>query len=202
MRLRVLALLLSGALLPIGGCATRGPKGTRAPTGAPPAAIVAENLSVAYGDTLVVEIYGEKDLSGKFQVSAQGTIDYPLIGRLKVAGLPQPRVASMIRDRLAAGYLRNPFVRVFAEGYQEKLKVFVWGQVSKSGTFPFRNAMTVIEAITLAGGLTPLADRNGIVVTRVEHGKQVRVGAPMGSGQSANLALRAGDVVFVPESVF
>lgn len=167
-----------------------------------PTTAVAENLSVASGDTLIVEVYGERDLSGKFQVSAQGTIDYPLIGRLQVGGLSQPRVASMIRDRLAAGYLKNPFVRVFAEGYQQKLKIFVWGQVAKAGTFPFLNAMTLIEALTLAGGLTPLADRNGIAVTRVEQGKQLRVPAPMGSGQSANLALRAGDVVFVPESVF
>jgi len=170
--------------------------------GVPSASVVAENLSVASGDTLIVEIYGEKDLSGKFQVSAQGTIDYPLIGRLQVGGLSQPQVASMIRDRLAAGYLKNPFVRVFAEGYQQKLKIFVWGQVAKAGTFPFLNAMTVIEAITLAGGLTPLADRNGIIVTRVERGKELRVPAPMGAGQSSNLALKAGDVVFVPESVF
>lgn len=201
MPLRLLAGLTSFLLLAVLGCghAVVPPP---AKLGAPPAAVVAENLSVASGDTLIVEIYGEKDLSGKFQVSAQGTIDYPLIGRLQVAGLAQPQVASMIRDRLAAGYLKNPFVRVFAEGYQQKLKIFVWGQVAKAGTFPFLNAMTVIEAITLAGGLTPLADRNGIIVTRVEHGQQVRVPAPMGSGQSANVALRAGDVVFVPESVF
>ena len=108
----------------------------------------------------------------------------------------------MIRKKLADGFLRNPHVRVFAEGYEGKKKIYVWGQVTRSGTFPFKTGMTVIEAITLAGGLTPMANRDGITVTRNEKGKIKRYSVDMSQAQSASYALLPGDVVFVPERVF
>ena len=154
------------------------------------------------GDTLLVEVFGEEDLSGKFQVSDQGTIDYPLVGRLKVGGLTPPQVSSLIRTKLADGYLKNPHVRVFAEDYQGKKKVFVWGQVRKSGTFNYTSGMRLIEALTLAGGLTPMANRDDITVTRNVNGKIVRHEVPMGEPSSATYELRPGDVIFVPERVF
>lgn len=154
------------------------------------------------GDPLEVEVFGEEDLSGKFQVADNGTIDYPLVGRLKVAGLTPPQVASLIRDKLSRGFLRHPHVRVLAEGYQGKKKVYVWGQVSKAGTFPYSAGMTMIEALTLAGGLTPLAERDGITVTRNVAGEPKKYAVPMGDARSATFGLQPGDVIFVPERVF
>jgi polysaccharide export outer membrane protein len=67
------------------------------------------------------------------------------------------------------------------------------------------NHMSVVEAITLAGGFTPLAAKNSTSVTRVESGKSQRVTVPVqeiGEGRAANYLLRPGDIVFVPESTF
>jgi len=154
------------------------------------------------GDVLEIEVFGEKSLSGKFQVSDEGTIDYPLVGRVKVAGLSPPDVAQALRQRLADGYLKKPHVAVFAEGYASKRQVYVWGEVRKSGAFKCTGNMTIIRAITLAEGLTPLADKNGITLTRTINGKPRQYTVPMGDGQSANQRLQPGDVVFVPERVF
>lgn len=164
----------------------------------------AEDTALGPGDVFNVEVFGEKDLSGKFRVSAQGTIDYPFAGTVKVAGLTPPEVATLIRQKLASGYLKDPSVSVFVESYNTK-KISVFGQVQKPGTFNYMNNMSIIEAITLAGGFTPIASKNDISVTRVEHGKSRRFTVPVeeiGQGKSANYLLRPGDIVFVPERLF
>ena len=77
--------------------------------------------------------------------------------------------------------------------------------MTKPGTFNYMNNMTIIEAITLAGGFTPIAAKNSITVTRNEHGQSQRFVVPgeeIGQGRTANYVLRPGDVVFVPERLF
>ena len=106
--------------------------------------------------------------------------------------------------KLADGYLKDPNVSVFVESYQSK-KISVFGQVTRPGTFNYMNNMSIVEAITLAGGFTPIASKNDITVTRVEQGKSQRFTVPVqeiGEGKSSNYLLRPGDVVFVPERMF
>jgi len=156
------------------------------------------------GDIFTVTVFGEKDLTGKFCVSAHGTIDYPLVGRVKVAGKTPPQIAEELQRRLARGYIRNPHVSVFVEAYNSK-KISVFGEVKKPGTFNYVNNMSIIEAITLAGGFTPMASKNNITVTRREGRTSRRFTIPVadiGEGRAANYLLRPGDVVFIPERVF
>ena len=164
----------------------------------------AADTALSPGDVFAVEVFGEKDLSGKFRVSAKGTIDYPFAGSLKVAGMTPPEVAGMLRKKLANGYLKDPNVSVFVESYMSK-KISVFGQVSKPGTFNYMNNMSIIEAITLAGGFTPIASKNAISITRVEQGQSRRFIVPVeeiGEGRAANYLLKPGDIVFVPERMF
>lgn len=194
MRLSTLLLI---PLLGLTACPST--RGVRIPP--PPPSTVAK-VAIGAGDVLAIEVFGEKDLTGKFQVSDQGTIDYPLVGRVKVADLSPPAVATILREKLKAGFLKNPHVSVFAEGYNAKRNIYVWGQVRKSGAFEYTSNMPLIKALTLAGGLTPMADRKSIVVTRLADGKRTKYGTPMNEGQSANYQLKPGDVIFVPERVF
>jgi polysaccharide export outer membrane protein len=156
------------------------------------------------GDIFNVTVFGENDLTGKFCVSATGTIDYPLVGRVVVAGKTPPQVAAELRRRLAQGFIKNPHVTILVESYKSK-KISVFGQVKRPGTFNYVSNMSIIEAITLAGGFTPLASKNDITLTRVEEGKSQRTVlrvADIGEGRAANYLLKPGDVVFVPERVF
>lgn len=156
------------------------------------------------GDVFTVDVFGEKDLSGKFRVSARGTIDYPFAGNVKVAGMTPTEVAAMLRKKLADGYLKDPSVSVFVEAYNSK-KISILGQVAKPGTFPYMNNMSIVEAITLAGGFTAIASKNDVTVTRTENGKSRRFQVPVeqiGEGHAANYLLRPGDIVFVPERIF
>ncbi len=195
--LRIRTILALCLVIVTTACVTR-PHGQTVPTPPLKRALVA----ISPGDELDIQVFREKELSKIYQVSDAGTIDFPLVGRVKAAGLQPPQLAKILQTRLADGYLRRPYVSVFAKGYRSKRSVYVWGQVRKSGVFEYVADMPLIKAIALAGGLTPMANRNGIVVTRVEEGKRKTLATPMGEGQSATYQLKPGDVVFVPERVF
>lgn len=109
-----------------------------------------------------------------------------------------------LTKRLADGFLVDPQVVVFVEERNSQ-RVYVLGQVQKPGTFPFKPSMTVIEAITLAGGFSQLASRNSVKVSRTVNNEDIVLKVPVGSisaGAASNLRLLPGDIVFVPEALF
>ena len=156
------------------------------------------------GDVFEVKVFQEKDLSGVYRVSSAGKINFPLIGYVDVAGLTPSEVANKLAALLEKDYLRNPQVDVFVKEYNSK-KIYVFGQVKKPGTFKYENGMTIVQAITLAGGFTPLAAPNKTSVTRILDGKEVRFTLAVekiGEGAAKNFPLLPGDIIFVPESLF
>lgn len=160
--------------------------------------------TLGHGDVIHVKVFREPDLDGVFRVGAGGDIDFPLIGRVEVVGKRPEEVASNIRGRLAGDYLRSPQVSVLVQE-QNSRKVHVFGQVGSAGTFSYRSNMTVIEAITSAGGFSALAAPNRTRVTRVIDGSE-RVfelaAGDIGEGKAPNFFLSPGDIVFVPEAIF
>lgn len=156
------------------------------------------------GDLIEVKVFREPDLDGIFRVGAAGDIDFPLIGRVEVNGKLPEEVAETIRTRLSGDYLKDPQVTVLVRE-QKSRNVLVFGQVSRSGTFPFRTGMTIIEAITSAGGFAELAAPNRTRVTRVVKGQKQVFEVPagdIGSGQATNFYLQPGDIIYVPEAIF
>jgi protein involved in polysaccharide export with SLBB domain len=156
------------------------------------------------GDVLEVRVFQEPDLSGPYRVSAEGTIDFPLCGKVHLLGKTSSESADTLTQCLANGFLRRPQVTVLVREYTSK-KVFVFGEVQKPGTFPFEENMSVIQAITLAGGFTKVAAKNNTNVTRSVEGREVKIRVPVediGTGRERNFVLQPGDIVFVPESFF
>jgi len=157
------------------------------------------------GDILKITVYGEADLSGEYQVSLDSTIMFPFIGEVSVEGLNNITLALEIARRLRSGYLVSPQVTVFIHEFVSK-RIFVLGQVKKSGNFPMRNRMSIIEAVSLAGGFTDFADINNVVVTRKDkENKEVRFVVNIRSivnGQEENFYLQPGDIIFVRERFF
>jgi polysaccharide export outer membrane protein len=100
--------------------------------------------------------------------------------------------------------LRDPHVSVYVEQYVSK-RVSVMGAVANPGTFPLETGMTVVEAISKAGGFSSLADRDGTVVTRRIGDDIVRYRVPVDrvtKGQAQDIEVAAGDIIFVPERLF
>ena len=159
---------------------------------------------IGAGDKINIQVYNEKELSGVYQVSPEGYIIFPFIGEIKVDGLNIFSLAMKISSKLKEGYLKEPNVTVSVEEFVSK-RVFVLGQVKKAGSFPIRRQMSVIEAISLAGGFTNFADLSNVVVTRKSNGREKRFVIDIKSivnGAKENFYLDAGDLVFVGERFF
>jgi polysaccharide export outer membrane protein len=157
------------------------------------------------GDVFDVRVFGEEDLTSTFRVASDGGIDFPLVGVVTVSGKTPTEVAKTIEKGLRDGdFLRSPQVSIFVKEYNSK-KISVFGQVKQPGTFPYSDGMSVVEAISKAGGFTSMARKNDTTVIRVLEGKKERFQVPVeaiGQGREPNFVLRTGDIVFVPERIF
>lgn len=168
---------------------------------APPTVI---DTALGVGDVFEVRVFGEPDLSGSHRVGGGGTITFPLAGVIKVEGLEPQQAAKAIADRLADGILRNPQVSVLVKEQTSK-KVVVMGQVSKPGTYPYTPSMTILEAVTVAGGFTPISAKNDTTITRMAEGKKETTKIPVADiseGKARNVYVRPGDIISVPERIF
>jgi len=198
--LRYLACFLALLVLAAGGIACRPPPVTDIPP-----VVANEDTTLGAGDVFEVRVYGEENLSGTFRVAQDGTIDYPFVGRVEVRGLEPPSVADRLSQGLRSGnYLLHPQVSVMVTEYNSK-RVTVMGAVREPGQFPLSPGLTAVQAVSLAGGFGPLANRNETVVTRTIDGEPRQFRVPVeevARGHERDLPLRAGDIVFVPERVF
>jgi protein involved in polysaccharide export with SLBB domain len=158
--------------------------------------------TLAANDVVEVRVYQEADLSGIYRVSPDGTLDFPLCGRVGVAEMTASDAADALTGCLKASFVRRPQVSVMVKEFNSK-KVFVFGEVVKPGSFPFEEGMTIIHAVSAAGGFAKTASKNSINVTRVLLGKEVKVPVRVEDivvGREKNFALQPGDIIFVPET--
>jgi protein involved in polysaccharide export with SLBB domain len=165
--------------------------------------VYVEDTTLGPRDLFEVRVFRQVDLTGDYEVSPECTISFPMIGPVKVCGHTPPEIEKNIQDRLAAGYLQNPQVSVLVKEYKSKT-VSVFGQVKKPGTLSYSAGMTVVEAISQAGGFNEMARKNAVIVTRKQDGKKINYVVPVdsiGQGKAENLTVRPGDVVFVPRRV-
>ncbi|MBI2223062.1 MAG: polysaccharide biosynthesis/export family protein [Acidobacteria bacterium] len=164
-------------------------------------------------DVLTITVFGEPELSRRYNVDTDGTIDFPFIGRTKAGGLTLRQLEDALTKRLAAGFLVNPQVGVEIAEYRSKA-VFIVGEVRAPGSYPVKGNMSLIEALALAGP-TSAASSEVVVVhpdpNRKEGGpllpdaagaKGVRVNIKeLQSGKlSENVQLQDGDTIFVPKA--
>ena len=144
-------------------------------------------------DALGIEVFGESDLSTETTVSGHGTIKFPLLGELRVAGMTVKEVEEDLTERLEAGYLKNPKVTVSIVQYRN---FYVSGEVRSPGAFPYREGITVLKAITLAGGWTDRAVKDEAKILRIVNGQQQIFTVGMEE------TLQPDDIIIVPESFF
>ena len=197
---RLLLPILS-AVLALGGCSRRSAT-TLLPVDESAVAVGASTLGP--GDVIEVRVYREQEISGIYQVGSEGDVAFPLCQRVVVAGLTANGAADKFRECLAAGFMRDPQVTVLVREYNSK-KVFVFGEVQKPGTFPYQDGMSVVQAVTIAGGFTKTASQNSTSVTRRVRGQEVKVKVnvqDIALGKAPNFTLEPGDIVYVPESLF
>jgi polysaccharide export outer membrane protein len=180
-------------------CSKRGVQATEVP---PPAT---DDTTLGPGDGVSIRVYGEDAMTGSHQVAPDGTVNFPLLGAVQVSGLEPTEVAEKIQTELRErDIMRNPHVSVYVDEYASK-RVSVVGAVANPGTFPLEPGLTVVQAISMAGGFSSLADRDGTVVTRRVDKEIIRYRVPVArvtKGQAEDIEVAAGDIIFVPERLF
>jgi polysaccharide export outer membrane protein len=175
------------------------------------------NYVVGPQDVLMITVFDQQDLGGKYTVDADGTVSFPLIGRLKAAGLTLQGVEAELRKALADGFFRNPQVSVGVEQYRSQ-RVFVVGEVRSPGTYQLSGEMTLIEALARAGSTTQDAAGEAMIVRSKAAGADgpvlpeqaaqnraadvIRVDIKeLQSGRlSQNALLHDGDTIFIPRA--
>lgn len=165
-----------------------------------------ETSSLGPGDVFEVMVYDEPAMSKPYKVAPNGTIDFPLLGTLEVEGKEAQEIADLIKTALKEKQiLKSPSVSVLVKEVNSK-KVAVFGQVQKPGQFPMTEGMSVVQAVSLAGGFTAIADRDRVTLNRkVSAKKVVRVVfsvAAITEGKMNDILLQAGDTLYVEERAF
>ena len=160
---------------------------------------------IAPNDIIVIEVLGEKDLTRICRVQVGGTIVYPLLKSVEVGGKTTAQVAQLIADRLRnEEFLVSPEVSVDVKDYQSRT-VSVLGAVVKGGALelPAEERMDIIQAIAKAGGLSQLASKNKIELTRKGKTKTYKFDELRKETDPAKkIWLEPGDIIYVGESIF
>jgi len=164
-----------------------------------------EKTVVGAGDIFSMQIVSEKDLPGEYQVASDGTVDLPYVQTVQVAGLEPQEIARVIRQKLMEKrVLVDPIVVVQVKEYHSRT-VILLGQVAKPGSFPLTTGLTLMQAISLAGGLTQIADDDNVTLTRKttkdSHTVTISVDA-ITAGKHQDVPLQAGDRIYVPARLF
>jgi polysaccharide export outer membrane protein len=173
----------------LGGCA---PTGSALPPLPPPAQTGTYHLGP--GDRVRVIVYGDKELSDVFAIGDDGVISLPLAGDVRASGLTADRLAQRIAGQLSKnGMMQDPSVAVEVATYRP---IFILGEVARPGQYPYEPDMTVIAAVSLAGGYTYRAVKGYEAVVRT-NGHSTQQGLTQPEDR-----LAPGDVITIFDRVF
>ena len=158
-------------------------------------------------DELEITVWKNQDLSRITIIRPDGLISMPLIGDIQAAGLTADALAQRIAERLKQYFATPPSVSVSVKAINS-YSVYVVGEVAKPGKYQLKAYITVLQAISMAGGFTMYASKNKLQIVRVtENADHVRqeIHIPVryddlvsGSGGPGNVVLHPGDTVVVP----
>jgi len=199
---RWVVLVVAGSL--IMACSS-GPEVVSKPA---PEKVEQNEYRIGPGDTLQVFVWNQPELTVTVPVRPDGMISTPLIAGVPAAGKTAPELAKDLETALSE-YVRNPTVSVmvtsFVGTYADQIRVV--GQAAKPQSLPYRAQMTLLDVMIAVGGLGEFAAGNRAVLVREENGKQIRVKVRLrdlldDGDISANVPVRPGDVLIIPESRF
>ncbi len=162
---------------------------------------------IASDDLIDVTVYQDRSLNVRARVDADGQIVMPLLGTVRVGGQTSSQAQGLIAGKLAA-YIRDPHVALMVESRGAK-QLFVLGEVQKPGPYPIvpGTTVTILQAITDAGGFTKMAAPARAHVLRYVDGKSVDFKVDVKSlirrgNREKDMVLEPNDVVYVPQSLF
>jgi len=165
--------------------------------------IVTTDYIIGPEDVLEITVWKNADLSKLVQVRPDGRISLPLVGDVSAVGRTAAQLTDDIATRLKS-YMENPTVSIVIKEVNS-YQIYVLGEVNKPGKYPLKSKTTLLQAITVASGFTPVAARNKIVVFRFGKDGEglTKIKASyddivLRDGSNQNIELKPGDQIVVP----
>jgi polysaccharide export outer membrane protein len=150
-------------------------------------------------DLLQIDVWKEPEITRTIPVRPDGKISLPLLNDVQASGLTAMQLAANIRESLGK-YLTNPQVTVTVTQINSQ-RVFVTGEVAKSGAIPLLAGMTALQALSSSGGFTQFAKIKAIYILRIQNGKQEKIAynyKEVLKGNKEDVPMQPGDVIVVP----
>ena len=153
-------------------------------------------------DLLEISVFGVKELDQTVRVGDDGSITMPLLGRLDVSGLTKTELEGTIAKLLAARYIRDPQVTVFIKEYTSK-QIAVSGAVKKPGTYEMLGRKTLLEMISMAGGLDSDIGKQIIIFRQKSNGVTERIPVDLdrlvyAADPALNVTVEPSDIIYIP----
>ena len=174
---------------------------SKPPVNIPAGTAVPPDYVIGPEDVLTIVFWREKDLSSEVIVRPDGKISLPVLQDVAASGLTPEQLRESL-TKTAERYVEDPNVTVVVKQINSR-RVFITGQVSKPGPYALTAPMTVIQLISLAGGVLEFADDEKVLIMRTENGKPVSFRfnyqeVKEGKNLTQNIPLKPGDTVIVP----
>lgn len=151
-----------------------------------------QNYTLGAGDKVEIKVFGQPDLEVTALLGNSGEVNYPFLGKVTLVGLNISQVERIISNGLKPDYLIDPSVYAQVIEYRP---FYIHGEVKNPGAYPYQPAMTVNQAIALAGGLTERASVDKIYIFKEQTKEQQHKG-------SLNSQIAAGDTIKIEQRLF
>ena len=205
-RFATLAGALAGGVM-LGGCASQNDKRAELPSASGDAQY-STRYRIAPGDSVQIFVWRNPEVSTAVPVRPDGLLSAPLLEEVPAAGKTPAELARDLEAELST-YLRDPLVTVIVDGFVGTFKeqIRVLGEAAQPRALLYNDSMTLLDVMIQSGGLTDFADGNNATLIRVVDGNQeafrLRLDDLIRDGDiSANVDMRPGDVIIVPEAWF
>ncbi len=202
-------LLLTLLAIPLAGQQTTSKKAqpnkpvipANADASKPVAATTDPEYVIGAEDVLNISVWKEPEVTRTVPVRPDGKISLPLINDIQAAGLTPAQLTGLITEKLNK-YFTDPQVTVIVTAINSR-RIYILGEVNRSGTYQLLPNMTVLQALSGAGGFSQFANLKGIYVLREENGKQIKFPfnykeVIKGNRPEQNILLKPGDTIVVP----
>jgi polysaccharide export outer membrane protein len=208
-RITMLRLITAAVLLLLAALPAR-PHAAAQAAGSRPSAAAPTSYTVGPDDVLKVTVVGEEKLSDSYKVDADGSINFPLLGRLVIGGMTVRQVESELATQLLK-FLRRPQVLVEVEDYKSR-HIYILGEVKQTGKYALQGEMTLLEMLALAGSANPGASSEAVVLRKRPGASADSAALPGESDEVArvnlndlrsgklvgSVLLQDGDTIYVP----
>jgi protein involved in polysaccharide export with SLBB domain len=152
-----------------------------------------DSYHLGSGDRIHIGVFGQSDLNGDYVVDGGGSVQLPLIGSVRAAGLTVAEFQKQLISKYSDGYLVNPNVEVDVVNYRP---FYIIGEIKAPGQYPYVNGMSILNAVALAGGFTDRADKSEVYIRRNGSAKEIEYPG------DETTKVNPGDIVRISERFF